>query len=388
MTEKQSLAIVVVAYNRVHSISRLLTSINNANYDYDDVTLIISIDKSKSTEVEDYADSFTWKYGKKIVRKHNSNLGLREHMLSLREWFDYYDSLIVLEDDLVVAPDFYRYAIQTVNKYHNDENVAGISLYSFSLNYQNNNPFIPIKREFDVYFMKIAMSWGQIWMKNSWLAFYEWYKTNLDFNPNPNIPNVLFTWSSKSWLKYHSRYCIECNKYFAYPYNSLTTNCCDLGTHAKYKFSLSQVPLMLGRIDHYRLPEFLSLVPKYDGFYEYEDIAALLKIPREQLCININSNQKNDGKRFLLSSKRYNFKIVKSFGMMYRPIEQNIIKSVPGNDIFLYDTTIREKNNICKRDKSLLFIRYLDEIAFLIIHYGLKNTILDFCEIIFRKLKK
>ena len=39
-------AIIVIAYNREESLKRLLTSLNNAIYESDDITLIISIDKS------------------------------------------------------------------------------------------------------------------------------------------------------------------------------------------------------------------------------------------------------------------------------------------------------------------------------------------------------
>ena len=62
------IAIVTVGYNRVDSLSRLLASLNNANYSNDEVTLVISVDKSNTNIVEEFADSFLWKYGKKNRR--------------------------------------------------------------------------------------------------------------------------------------------------------------------------------------------------------------------------------------------------------------------------------------------------------------------------------
>ena len=49
MTNMIKPAIIVIAYNREESLKRLLTSLNNAIYESDDITLIISIDKSVAT---------------------------------------------------------------------------------------------------------------------------------------------------------------------------------------------------------------------------------------------------------------------------------------------------------------------------------------------------
>ena len=51
-------AIIVIAYNREESLKRLLTSLNNAIYESDDITLIISIDKSDNEKVFKAADEF------------------------------------------------------------------------------------------------------------------------------------------------------------------------------------------------------------------------------------------------------------------------------------------------------------------------------------------
>ena len=60
-----SLALVSVGYNRVHSISRLLNSLNNADYLGDDIDLYISLDKANTNDVVDYATSFEWHHGNK-----------------------------------------------------------------------------------------------------------------------------------------------------------------------------------------------------------------------------------------------------------------------------------------------------------------------------------
>ena len=48
------IAIVVIGYNRINSIKRLLLSLENAYYDNDNIDLIISIDKSDTDIIETY----------------------------------------------------------------------------------------------------------------------------------------------------------------------------------------------------------------------------------------------------------------------------------------------------------------------------------------------
>ena len=59
-------AIVVVGYNRIASIKRLLSSLTIACYD-DEVPLVISIDRSGNEELYAYVNNFSWKHGNKYV---------------------------------------------------------------------------------------------------------------------------------------------------------------------------------------------------------------------------------------------------------------------------------------------------------------------------------
>ena len=180
MEKSIKIAIIAVAYNRRESLARLLESLERASYP-EPATLIISVDKSKTDEVERMADDYHWPHGEKRVTKHEKNLGLRAHMLSLGRYFDEFDAIIVLEDDVTVAPAFYYYAQACLEKYYDDSRIAGISLYSFSSNYQTYLPFMPVKTQWDVYFMNCAQSWGEVWMKKQWLAFKEWYDSNTNY---------------------------------------------------------------------------------------------------------------------------------------------------------------------------------------------------------------
>lgn len=385
-----NIAIVVVTYNRVDSLSRLMDSLERASYGNDRIPLIISVDKSNTNVVEDFADNYVWPYGDKIVQKHVANLGLKAHMLSLGKWFNKYDALIVLEDDLIVSDSFYFYAKSTVRKYYANPDVAGISLYGFSVNYQTGKPFQPYKSEHDVYFMNCAMSWGQIWMRDSWMNFYRWYNDNMEFSNSDSLPDCLNRWGHKSWLKYHTRYCIEENKYFVFPYTSLSTNCSEAGEHNNgIPSTVYQVQLQAGLKTDYALPDFGEPAVYYDGFFENKNLYDVLGYCEGDLCLDLNGEHKDrTNKRYWLTTAGQNFKVIKSYNLNYRPIEANIYLDNVGSQIFLYDTSQYVRNETPSERNVMMYQYYLDNILSFIKMYGARNLIKDIIYFVKNKLLK
>lgn len=371
------IAIVAVTYNRIDSLTRLLQSLEMAYYGEEEPTLIISVDKSKTNVVEEFSDAYIWPHGEKIVSKHETNLGLRNHMMSLGKWFKEFDTLVVLEDDLVVSPSFYSFTRMASNKYMGSDEVCGISLYSFACNYLKRIPFVPVKNEYDAYFMNCAMSWGEVWMKPQWLDFYEWYLNNQEFSYEPHLPELICKWT-KSWLKYHTRYCIETNKYFLHPYVSFSTNFVEKGEHAGQGGGhLFQTSLQLGNKNHFDLPNDSSEAVCYDGFFENKAIYKELGFTENELCIDIYGTKGNRLKRrYWLTTQKKNLPIIKSFSTTYRPIEMGVLKNVRGNDIFLYDTGNKEQQYGMNKN-AYLFITSLESAFSIVREYGIKNYIYD-----------
>lgn len=369
-----NIAIIAVAYNRVNSLSRLLNSLEKAWYGNERPTLIISIDKSKSDLVERYADDYVWPHGDKIIKKHEKNMGLRSHMMSLGQWFKKYDTLVVLEDDLVVSPAFYNYTRQASDKYFNNPKIAGISLYSFSTNYISLTPFSPMINEYDGYLMNCAMSWGEIWMKNQWIEFYKWYLGHQEFSDEPHLPRCLHTWS-KSWLKYHTKYCIENDKYFLYPYVALSSNFSDPGTHNENaQYSTFQLVLQQG-IKTYSFPDDESQAVCYDGFFENKALYQVLGLTEKDCCIDLYSTKCNRMRcKYWLTTDIVNLPIVKSFGIVYKPMEQNVIQQIAGSGIFLYECS--KQSYSIKHNSNVLLYRYnIDNLASFLRSYGLVNIV-------------
>lgn len=335
-------AIVVIGYNRVDSIQRLIKSLQNATYD-ENVDLIISIDNSGTDAVERYAQGIEWPYGKLIIKTFSKRMGLRKHVLTCGCYLNEfnYDAIIVLEDDLFVAPCFFSFAKQAVEKYGENDDVAGISLYLHSWNLNADRPFIPLYKGYDVFFMQYAQSWGQVWMKKQWNEFYNWYITKqyekIDVS---KVPDNILKWPESSWLKYHIQYCIDQNKFFVYPYMSLTTNFADAGTHYVFSTNKMQIPINMGKDVVFRFANEIKQTSIYDVYHENQQLYQVLGLEESELEVDLFGLKKSisPGCNYILSTKSLKYKVVKSFGLQMRPWELNIIYEVPGNEIILYDT--------------------------------------------------
>ena len=139
-------AIVAVGYNRPESMKRLLQSVCAADYPYNDITLIVSIDQCEMSDmVEAAARSVEWTHGALHVIRYSERQGLRNHILCCGDLSQKYGAVIILEDDLWVAPSFYNYTLSAVNRYHNEKKLAGIALYSHSWNGYASQPFQPAR---------------------------------------------------------------------------------------------------------------------------------------------------------------------------------------------------------------------------------------------------
>lgn len=382
------IAITVVAYNRVDSLARLLNSLANASYGADEVPLIISIDKSDTDEVEKFADEYMWRYGTKTVRKHSENMGLRKHVLEQGNLLQQYDAVVVLEDDLVVAQDFWNYTQQTVRMYAKCDEIAGISLYSFAVNYHQRHPFMPIRDGHDVYFMNSAMSWGQVWMRKQWRNFVKWYSANQNFDDRPHLPQSICSWGEKSWLKYHTRYCIEENKYFVFPYISYTTNYSEVGTHIRDIDSIFQVQILQGRIENLRLPEYGSEAVYYDGFFENKKLYKILGLCDTDCCLDLNgTNGNREHKRYWLTTRNLPYRIVRSYNYACRPLEQNVLSGCDGSGIFLYDTSCRDASNKHKGNPAFIATHFIQNSFLFIREYGYMNVLRDFIKLLRIKIR-
>lgn len=357
MAQVLDIAIVVVAYNRPDSLNRLLDSLKKVDYEGHRVPLFISIDYSGSDNVYLAAEAFEWNYGEKRIIRHPENLGLKKHVLSCGDLVRDYDAVIILEDDLLVSPAMYSYAWRAVEKYRDDENIAAISLYTKGFSETAGKPFVPAISVCDTYFIQTAESWGQVWIRDQWHAFREWYSTHESFVESETIPQNVCEWDDKSWKKHHIRYCIEENKFTVYPYFGLTTCVGEEGEHVKSSMNTYQVPLLDGVLKDYRFADFSDEnAVRYDAFMEKI-------LPDEpDTCIDLYGQKKGFGAyRYLITPRILNYQIVETYGLSLRPHEENIIARTKGDYFVKYDLSVLQKNPFKnKSEMDLQYYNYID----------------------------
>lgn len=368
-------AFVIVCYNRPNSLRRLLDSLNKIVLPKENITLYISVDNAKTYDennehVKIIAEQFKWKYGDKIVDIKKCNLGLKQHVFECGNLTNRFDNVIVLEDDLVVSPLIYEYAKSVTDFYKEDERIAGFGLYTYPKNQYSNKLFVPLNDGTDVFFMQNPCSWGQIWNKKQWSDFYNWYLNNCNYSfYSKNIPKKVCLWDDKSWLKWHIKYVIEKNLYFVYPYISLTTNFSEKGVHnSKDSFEYQSSLCYKTNKIKFSFSNFDLSRSVYDAYYENIRLNTFCEI-NQLICSDYN-NLKNiidikEHYNYLLSTKKYNYHIIKKYGLEMYPYEQNIINNIDGDALYLYDLTVVEKNkNINNKINEILYSYRLNYFSF------------------------
>lgn len=263
-------AIVVAAWNRPQSLQRLLDSLAAAHFS-EKVTLHISIDQHKRADVIEVAKAFQWNHGEKVIEQHPEKLGLRQHILHCGGLTRTYGAIILLEDDLLVAPFMYAYACEALAFMQDEPAVAGISLYHYQVAESCHQPFEAWQDGSDNYFLQLPSSWGAAFSAAQWEAFVAWMTEN--HARLPQLPSYIQAWSKQSWKKLFAAYLIGTDKYFSYPKQALSTNTEDFGVHANTA-GLFQVPLLMGE-KAWKLTRPSDCILRYDAWFEPN--AAFLK---------------------------------------------------------------------------------------------------------------
>ena len=287
------------------------------------------------------AERFAWTHGEKQVIVQQENLGLRKHILFCGELASRYDGVILLEDDLYVSPSYYQYAQKAAQYYREAPEISGIALYSPRFNECARLPFYPLDDGFDVFFMQVACSWGQLWLKRQWDEFALWYAENADraLAGDQALPYEIRQWPDSSWKKYFIKFMVEKDKYFVYPRQSFTTNFGDLGRHHTGTL-LYQVPLFYG--ENWRNINFIDYS---DSLIKYDSFGEILPSSLQLLCPKLNAidfvvdlygikETHCYVKEHVITSKKCNGAIA-SYGKYLKPIECNIFENIPGDDLFL-----------------------------------------------------
>ena len=122
-------------------------------------------DKESVFKLREYLDSITG-FEEVMLVKSDVNKGLAKSIIDGVSYIlESYDSIIVLEDDLVVSRNFIDYMKDALLRYKNENRVMSIGGYSY--------PLFDVSDESvkETYFLKLSTSWGWATWRSSWNYF-------------------------------------------------------------------------------------------------------------------------------------------------------------------------------------------------------------------------
>ena len=337
-------AIVIPAYNRPHTLTRLLTSLEAANYPHDfKVPLVISIDPENgppNQSVRAAAESFHWSHGTKEIVLHKEHLGLLGNFYYCGSLTEQYGSVIFLEDDSIVSPVFYHYAIQSLQYFESDPRVAGISLYRYTLNGFTHNPFEPLSDAGDVFFMQVSSIVGQAWSRAQWIEFQNWRVANstLKAETNEVLHDLWSKFDADDHFPILTNYLVSMKRFYVFPRMSLTTGFGDSGTHFANETSYFQVPIQREQTS-FRFQSLELSNSVYDSFMEIlpECVKRLAPELRDfdfDIDLNATKEPRHLTADYVLTTRAC-VNPVKTFALDMRPPEANLIFNAAGTSIHL-----------------------------------------------------
>lgn len=334
-------AVVVASHARPASLARLLRSLNAAHYD-GSTPLVISIDAHGEPRVRDVAESHRWPHGPKRVSLAEEQLGLVEHLRRCGDLSTEYGAVLLLEDDLYVAPGYYRFARAALARYAEEPRVAGVSFACPTFNETAWLPFTPLGSPSDAFFMQPLYS-GGAWTAEQWRRFRTWLRDDDRRFDDPRIPPNVRAWpASSSFKRDVFKHVIQGDLYYAHPRESYVTNFAERGTNFQATNNLFQVPLC-GSSREPELPAFEECEVRYDAWFEAAPsmLAGALEpwLHGEPFCVDLYGTRDPEiVKEPFTLTIRPTRAALRTFGLRMRPREANVLAGVEGDEIRLART--------------------------------------------------
>jgi GT2 family glycosyltransferase len=161
--------IAIFAYNRPDHTRLLLESLIKCAR-LDECAVYIYCDGARNPEhivnvqaARQVAREFSLSLNNAHIIERDQNMGVDHSIVNgVTELCAQYGRIIVLEDDLVLHPQFLNYMLSSLDRYENEVRVAQISGYMF-----------PVKHAItpDAFFLPYITSWGWATWKRSWELF-------------------------------------------------------------------------------------------------------------------------------------------------------------------------------------------------------------------------
>lgn len=326
--------LVVPVFNRLQALQRLLHSLEQANYSRP-VHLTLSMDGGASEEVQAFCRQYKWKAGKFEILDHQVNMGVDDHNLYCMRLALTKNHVIVLEDDLTVAPNYTLYLDAALSVTESDNKIAGVSLYRYPNVESYRFTFEPIPNDEFLYFQRRPSSKGCYYSRSMIEEFMNFLVGwDQDYDSIDLPPNVQ-KWSNEVWEKAYYSYMITRSKYLAFPRYSLSTDWGEPGVHMHRTTELfvHQSALYLGTMFHCVMRT--AALNVYDQYYELDpdSMKAYLKELAE-LDVELDLRGTRDLSKIqsaYIISSRPCADPLRQWGRRLRPEVNNLLFNVAGN---------------------------------------------------------
>jgi hypothetical protein len=156
-------AVLLISFNRPALTRRVLQALRAANV----TRLYVAVDGPRpnrpddlkaTAEVRAMASEIDWT-AEVLTLFREENLGCKTAVVSAINWFFRQEGEgIILEDDCVPAPSFFRYCDELLERFRDDERIAQIC----------GSTFIPPPRKGSYWYSKYADIWGWATWRRSW----------------------------------------------------------------------------------------------------------------------------------------------------------------------------------------------------------------------------
>jgi hypothetical protein len=175
MNDRARTPIAVFTYNRPLHTQRALAALARCGrleecslYIYCDGANNIAAAKDVAS-VREVARDWAARLGAEVVER-TENLGLaRSVVAGVTELCDRFSRVIVLEDDLVVSPDFLNFMLQSLDKYEHEPSVYQVGGHMHPIDYHPQT---------DAFLLPRIESWGWATWARAWRAF-DWNATEV-----------------------------------------------------------------------------------------------------------------------------------------------------------------------------------------------------------------
>lgn len=188
-----TLQLIVITHSRAASLRRLLGSLRAAYYDGDRVDLHIWIDRASrkgirrrvlgdmgpNAEVVALALQFEWGHGAKFVHVWDRHVGIWGQWLESYKGGEGAVPGLLLEDDLEVSKQYYRWLRRVSQLCGRRDDVFGYTLQRGTLR-ANGTGFgkrpIRVGEEEGMFFYLLVGSWGYMPVPARWGEFRKWFR--------------------------------------------------------------------------------------------------------------------------------------------------------------------------------------------------------------------